>query len=277
MVQGPTGPTGPSGGPTGPAGAASTVTGPTGATGATGPTGSTNYNAGAVAITGGTITLTGLLTEFAANSITAHSGGTQALGTALTAQLNRVSTVANPADSILLPASVPGLAITVVNNGANAMQVFGAGTDTINGIATAVGVSQMVNSIVIYNCTVAGAWITNGLGHGYTSIYPTVSFQNGIAAAGTTQATATPLTACINRVVTAAASSGVALPVSAAGMTITIANAGANPLAIYPFNASGDSINAEAINTALTVPLPVNKAATFTCAVAGQWTALVSA
>jgi hypothetical protein len=38
------------------------------------------------------------------------------------------------------------------------MQVFGAGTDTINGIATATGVSQGVNTNATYVCTTAGNW-----------------------------------------------------------------------------------------------------------------------
>lgn len=93
-----------------------------------------------------------------ADGITAHSGGTQAAAKALTASFNRVTTVAAQGDSVSLPPSVPGLEITIDNRGANAMQVYGAGTDTINGIATATGVSHGVNQIVTYCCNAAGNW-----------------------------------------------------------------------------------------------------------------------
>lgn len=274
LIAGPTGPTGPSGGPTGPTGAASTVTGPTGPTG---PTGAGNtYNAAAVAITGGTIALTGLFTEFAANAITAHSGGGQGSAFALTAQVNRVTTVAAPGDSVLLPASAAGLQIVVINNGANAMQVFGAGTDTINGIATATGVSQIVNSVVQYNCSVVGSWQAKGLGAGYNSSFPTVSALNNISAGAASQGGAVLLTNSINRVTTVGVSGGgVLLPASAAGLIITVTNAaGANPMNVYP-NGGSDIINALSATTPLSVV--AGKTAIFTCAAAGFWGSVLSA
>jgi len=79
----------------------------------------------------------------------------------MSAALNRVGTVATAADSVRLPTAVVGLRVVVVNQGAAYMRVYGAGTDTINGIATATGVSQAVGSIVEYFCTVAGNWETN--------------------------------------------------------------------------------------------------------------------
>jgi hypothetical protein len=50
----------------------------------------------------------------------------------------------------------------------------------------------------------------------------------GVSAAGTTQATATALTANVNVIGTAAASSGVVLPASEAGDVIEVYNQGAN-------------------------------------------------
>jgi len=91
-------------------------------------------------------------------AVTAFAGGGQTSATALTSQVNRVSTVATQGDSVKLPASAVGLAITVINRGANPVQVFGAGTDTINGIPTATGVSQAVGSTATYVCSVAGNW-----------------------------------------------------------------------------------------------------------------------
>lgn len=105
--------------------------------------------------------LTTLLRLLNGAGISAFATGGQTSATALTAALNRVSTVATAADSVRLPTAVTGLRVVLINQGAAFMRVFGAGTDTINGIATATGVSQAIGSIVEYFCTVAGNWETN--------------------------------------------------------------------------------------------------------------------
>lgn len=91
-------------------------------------------------------------------TITAFSTGGQTSATAMTSVLNRVSTVAATGDSVRLPAATVGKIITVENRGAFPMQVFGASTDTINGIATATGISQGVKTSARYICAVAGNW-----------------------------------------------------------------------------------------------------------------------
>ena len=93
-------------------------------------------------------------------TITAHSTGGQANAVQLTAEYNRVSTVAAQGDSVALPASAVGMSITIDNRGANACQVFGNNTaaDTINGIATGTGISHGVNQIATYYCAVVGNW-----------------------------------------------------------------------------------------------------------------------
>lgn len=107
----------------------------------------------------GSLSTTGLASGSAADAITAHSGGGQANAVALTKQVNRISTVAAANDSVKLPPSAPGLQIAVVNGAAsNSMQVFGAGTDTINGAAAATGVAQGAGLTAIYVCPVAGKW-----------------------------------------------------------------------------------------------------------------------
>lgn len=93
-----------------------------------------------------------------ADALTAHSGGGQGSALALTKTINRLTTVAAQGDSVALPAAVPGTICYVINKGANAAQVFGNGTDTINLIATATGVSQGVGTFAKYACTVAGNW-----------------------------------------------------------------------------------------------------------------------
>src|SRR6202011_1897052 len=71
----------------------------------------------------------------AVDNITAHAGGTQALGTKLTGILNRVTTVATATDSVLLPASGAGLELTVINAATtNSMNVFPATGEIINAL-----------------------------------------------------------------------------------------------------------------------------------------------
>src|SRR5579859_3813265 len=140
-----------------------------------------------------------------ANNVTAFAGGGQASATALTSANNRITTVATAGDSVKLPAATVGQRIVITNAGANPCQVFGAGTDTINGVASATGVSQIKNSTVIYACTVAGNWDAEGIGCGFSGGLPTVSSTNGITAhAGGGQGSATPLTTVISRITTVA-------------------------------------------------------------------------
>lgn len=97
--------------------------------------------------------------------ITAHAGGGQTSATPLTGGINSVDTVATGADSVALPLAVAGTTIQVLNNAAsNSMQVFGAGTDTINGIATGTGVAQAAGKLGEFVCTKsapAGTWFRN--------------------------------------------------------------------------------------------------------------------
>ena len=67
--------------------------------------------------------------------------------------------------------------------------------------------------------------------------------QSAVTAAGTTITTATDLTASINVVTTAAASSGVQLPNTEIGDSVEILNLGANAVTVYP-DTSSNRINA---------------------------------
>jgi hypothetical protein len=88
-----------------------------------------------------------------------------------------------------------------------------------------------------------------------------------ITAAGSTQGTATALTRPINVVTTAAASTGVILPPTVAGMRMIVINNGANALAVYP--QSGGAINALATNAAYS--LAVGARLEFIAASTTQW------
>ena len=216
------------------------------------------------------------LTEIAEDLITASPGGGQAGARLMTSQTSRVTVVATVGDSIKLPPSAPGLELLVMNHGVNNMQVYGSGTDTIDDVATATGVSQMVSSMVIYSCTSAGQWYTNGIGTGYAGSFPTVSYTSSVTAkAGGGQSPGTPLTTVLTRVTTVAtAADSVTLPVAMPGMQITVANAAAaNSLNVFPN--TGDAINALGANTAFSVV--AGKNVSFYCMVAGFWHAILSA
>lgn len=214
-------------------------------------------------------------TESSLDSVTAHAGGGQGSAVLLTGQTNRIATVATIADSVKLPVSAAGLEVVVINHGANSMQVFGSGTDTINDVATATGVPQMTNSVVLYTCATAGSWYSEGLGTGFgASGLQTASFTNSITAfSGGGQSSAQALTSMLNRVATVAAQGdSVRLPASAPGLEIMVVNRGANSMQV--FGAGTDTING--IATATGISQGVNTAAVYTCAVAGNWEAPIT-
>ncbi len=85
------------------------------------------------------------------DSITAFAGGGQASATPLTTQFNRITTVATNADSVKLPApTATGQVVYVVNSASNSAQVFGSGTDTINGVATGTGVALAGGKVALF-------------------------------------------------------------------------------------------------------------------------------
>jgi hypothetical protein len=90
--------------------------------------------------------------------ITAFAGGGQSSATALTTITNEVTAVATAADSVKLPAPSKVGQIVVVTNAhaSNSMQVFGAGTDTINGVATGTGVAQAAGKTALYVAVTTG-------------------------------------------------------------------------------------------------------------------------
>mgnify|MGYP000917482537 CR=1 FL=1 len=98
-------------------------------------------------------------------AVTAFAGGGQASATALTSTANIVTTVASANDSVKLPLAKKGMKVLVHNGHAtNSMQVFGAGVDTINGVATGTGVAQAATKSALYYAvadgdgTAVGAW-----------------------------------------------------------------------------------------------------------------------
>jgi hypothetical protein len=87
--------------------------------------------------------------------IVATAAGTQANANLLLGTFNEVTTVATANDSVRLPLGLPGLWVAVRNSGVASMQVYGSGTDTINGVATATGVAQATGTSALYFCVSA--------------------------------------------------------------------------------------------------------------------------
>lgn len=95
----------------------------------------------------------------ARGGLTAHAGGGQAAALQLSGRYASITVVASAADSVKLPAATVGAQLYLSNDAAtNAMQVFGLGTDTINNVATATGVSQAAGLGAEYACMKAGNW-----------------------------------------------------------------------------------------------------------------------
>lgn len=94
-----------------------------------------------------------------ADNLTAHAGGGQVPGTPCTGILNRFTTVATAADSALLPPSIAGADITVVNAaGVNSMNVFPAVGDAINALGANAAFALAAGKTVTFYCVTAGQW-----------------------------------------------------------------------------------------------------------------------
>lgn len=213
--------------------------------------------------------------------ITAGTTRTQAGAVALSQEVNRVDTATAPAagstlgDGVRLMPAVAGLTVMVINNTANPVQLYGNGSDTVNGVAGATGIMLPPQGIYALAAAAAGAWSCEGVGTGASGGYPTVTAVDALTAhAGGGQAGATLCAAVINRFTTVATAGDSGLmPAAKAGMQLTVTNAGANSMNLFP--ASGEQINQAGANTAFA--LAAGKTASFTSAANGAWHAVLSA
>lgn len=101
------------------------------------------------------------LQTYSYNTIAANVGGTQGTGTAVTSMLNNI-TAAGASYSVTLPASAPGLEITLHNISANTVLVFpnagGTTTEKINALSANASYSMATNTSTVMTCVVAGQW-----------------------------------------------------------------------------------------------------------------------
>lgn len=206
--------------------------------------------------------------------ITANPGGGQTSAAALGPDFNRVTTVATVGDSVKLPVATSPVMCVVANAGANSMQVFGSGTDTVNGVSGSTGIPQLAGSVDIYFCVAPGQWMVES-GLGFSGGFPTISSANAIVATpGGTQGTSLQLSAAISRITTVATvADAVKLPLAAPGMQLIVCNASANSMGIFP--SAGDAVNALGANAVYS--LVAGKTAEFYAASGGFWHAVLSA
>lgn len=216
----------------------------------------------------------------AGSVITAGTTRTQAGATLITADVTTVNTSTAPSagsllgDGVVLPVVGSGSdRIFLINNTANPIQVYGNGSDTINGVAGATGIAMAPNSADVYIEAAPGAWAVDA-GFGSAGQLQTMLTLNGITAhAGGGQGSATPLVAMINRVTTvASAGDSVLLPPSQPGLQIMVVNSTAtNSMNVFP--SGSDLINSAATSFAVAA----TKTCEFYCTNSGQWHTILSA
>ena len=129
-----------------------------------------NANIGNIG-TGGLITATGnisganvIVTGYHIRSVgtgISAAGTTQGGGTALTKEINIVSTVASGATGVVLPTAVAGMIVTITNTTANSMIVYPASGGQINSLGTNAGFTQGTTTIQFVAPTTT-QWYTVG-------------------------------------------------------------------------------------------------------------------
>jgi hypothetical protein len=102
------------------------------------------------------------LQTFSNAQIASNATNTQASGTPVTTLLTNVTGAA--AGSVTLPASVPGLELTVHNVSGFAVNVFpsagGTGSEKINGGSANAALSLPAQTSTTFTCVLAGSWYT---------------------------------------------------------------------------------------------------------------------
>lgn len=103
------------------------------------------------------LTVGGQLRRSVTTGITASTTHTQVGATALTADVNEVSTCANASDAVSLPTAVAGMVVHIINNGAAALAIWpasgdnaGSGVDTVHSSTLAAGSNR---TYIAYNTT----------------------------------------------------------------------------------------------------------------------------
>jgi hypothetical protein len=113
----------------------------------------------------GNATVSGYIDQSMGNGLTAV-GNDRTSSLALTKAVNNVTTAAASTGVTLPAVSTVGVggSVIIFNAGANPIQVYGAGSDTIDGAAAATGVPLTNAKRCIYIAVAAATWISAQLG-----------------------------------------------------------------------------------------------------------------
>lgn len=129
-----------------------------------------------------------------ATGITAFAGGGQASATALTAEINNVTTVATAGDSVKLKTAVAGAHQYVKNSGATALDIFPNTSDSIDALAVNLAIRIQPGSSIHFYAKDAIVW-ESSIDNSITLNSPTtVTGQLEIKAAASAGNTVTTIT-----------------------------------------------------------------------------------
>jgi hypothetical protein len=246
--------------------------------------------------------------EPAATAVSA-AGSTQGTATALTNMYNVVTTVALGTGVILPTPLQSGLRYTVVNKGANTLNVYPAVGGTIDALSLNAPFTLAANGSLTIESSSTTQWYSIasygiGSGGGVNSVTGTanqisasqttgavilstppqfvapgtiqdttgmlLSTNATVSAAGSTQGTATALTKSYNVVTTVAASTGVLLPtITAANVGFLVTIVNKGANALNVYPGTGAAIDSAAANAAIS--LAVNGTITVEASSTTQW------
>src|SRR5256885_16994352 len=91
------------------------------------------------------------------------TGTNLATAAPITTDLNHVTTAA-AGTGVALPLGQPGMDLVIFNDGANTIKVYANGSDTIDAVAGATGVSLSATRRCRYICFATNVWISAQLG-----------------------------------------------------------------------------------------------------------------
>lgn len=89
------------------------------------------------------------------------TGTTRADALQLTADFSYLGTAAS-GTGVIAPAALPGAQCRIANGGAAAAKIYGKGTDTIDGVAAATGITLTNAKRADLICIISGAWLSSG-------------------------------------------------------------------------------------------------------------------
>jgi len=128
-------------------------------------TGGNLTTSGVVAATGNVTGGNLVATSYHIRSITtgiSAAGSTQGTATALTKEINVVSTVSSGANGVVLPTAVAGMVLIVNNTSANTLNVYPATGGAVNSGSTNAAYSHVSGASIQYYATSSTQWYTVG-------------------------------------------------------------------------------------------------------------------